>query len=295
MSRPLHLPSAGFRICTDRGTWAKFRRARVKKYFHVINIGLQNNLQYRVNYLTRTLFSFIPLFAMLSLWRVVYEQPHGASGSSFSKEQMMFYYLLVAVVDVLTAVNEDDWQIAADIREGNISQFLLKPVDYLWYRLCLFFSGRIAFIAVAALPLLLFIWLFRQYVMPPVNLTAALVFPVSLVLTALLQFFISYAMAMLAFWLLEISTFIFILFAFEYLASGHLFPLDILPPALKATLFFTPFPYQLYFPISVYLGKVTGPELWRGLTFQLLWVLAAYCFARWMWRRGIKKYSAFGG
>ena len=60
---------------------------------------------------------------------------------------MMFYYLLVAVVDVLTAVNEDDWQIAADIREGNISQFLLKPVDYLWYRLCLFFSGRIAFIA----------------------------------------------------------------------------------------------------------------------------------------------------
>ena len=60
---------------------------------------------------------------------------------------MIFYYLLVAVVDVLTAVNEDDWQIAADIREGNISQFLLKPVDYLWYRLGLFFSGRIAFVA----------------------------------------------------------------------------------------------------------------------------------------------------
>jgi len=54
---------------------------------------------------------------------------------------------------VLTAVNEDDWQIAADIREGNISQFLLKPIDYLWYRLCLFFSGRIAFIAMASVPL----------------------------------------------------------------------------------------------------------------------------------------------
>ena len=63
---------------------------------------------------------------------------------------MIFYYLLVAVVDVFTAVNEDDWQIAADIREGNISQFLLKPVDYLWYRLCLFFSGRLAFVAMAA-------------------------------------------------------------------------------------------------------------------------------------------------
>jgi ABC-type uncharacterized transport system permease subunit len=38
----------------------------MKKYWHVIGIGIQNNLTYRVNYLTRTLFSFIPLFAMLS-------------------------------------------------------------------------------------------------------------------------------------------------------------------------------------------------------------------------------------
>ena len=268
----------------------------MKKYLHVINIGLQSNLAYRFNYLTRTLFSFIPLFAMLSLWQTIYAHRNGTAGtSSFSQSEMMFYYLLVAVVDVLTAVNEDDWQIAADIREGNISQFLLKPVDYLWYRLCLFFSGRIAFIAVAGIPLAIFIFCFRQYVLPPADLTALLVFPVSLVLTALLQFFISYAMAMLAFWLLEISTFIFILFAFEYLASGHLFPLDILPPVLKQILYLTPFPYQMYFPISIYLGKAAGVELWRGLIIQFLWVIAAYAFARFMWRRGIKRYSAFGG
>lgn len=267
----------------------------MKKYLHVISIGLQSNLAYRVNYLTRTLFSFIPLFAMLSLWRTIYAHRSGGVSSGFTEAEMMFYYLLVAVVDVLTAVNEDDWQIAADIREGNISQFLLKPVDYLWYRLCLFFSGRIAFIMVAAVPLAVFILWFRQYILPPADLSTLPVLVVSLVLTALLQFFISYAMAMLAFWLLEISTFIFILFAFEYLASGHLFPLDILPPVVKEVLYFTPFPYQLYFPISIYLGKVAGVELWRGLATQALWVMAAYVFARWMWRRGIKKYSAFGG
>jgi ABC-2 type transport system permease protein len=268
----------------------------MRKYLHVISTGLQNNLQYRFNYLTRTLFSFIPLFAMLSLWRTIYAH-NGRTGdaSGFSQGMMIFYYLLVAVVDVLTAVNEDDWQIAADIREGNISQFLLKPVDYLWYRLSLFVAGRIAFIAMAILPLAVFIFCFHENWLWPASATAAVVFPVSLALTALLQFFISYAMAMLAFWLLEISTLIFILFAFEYLASGHLFPLDLLPPMVKQLLYLTPFPYQLYFPISVYLGKVSGPELWRGLAAQLLWVLAAYAFARFMWRRGIKRYSAFGG
>ena len=136
----------------------------MKKYWHVIGIGIQNNLTYRVNYLSRTLFSFIPLFAMLSLWRTVYAgKEQGSALGGYTQAQMIFYYLLVAVVDVLTAVNEDDWQIAADIREGNISQFLLKPIDYLWYRLCLFFSGRITFIAMACVPLGIFIFCFRAY------------------------------------------------------------------------------------------------------------------------------------
>ena len=268
----------------------------MKKYWHVIGIGIQNNLTYRFNYLTRTLFSFIPLFAMLSLWRTIYAgKGQGSALGGYSQAQMIFYYLLVAVVDVLTAVNEDDWQIAADIREGNISQFLLKPIDYLWYRLCLFFSGRIAFIAMACVPLAAFIFCFRDYLVWPAGGAALPAFVISLVLTALLQFFISYTMAMLAFWMLEISTFIFILFAFEYLASGHLFPLDLLPPVIGHALFFTPFPSMLYVPIAIYMGKIAGAAIWLGLLTQLLWLLLAYALARFAWRRGIRRYAAFGG
>ena len=267
----------------------------MKKYLYVIGIGIQNNLTYRFNYLTRTLFSFIPLFAMLSLWQKIYSGSGGATHSGWTKAEMIFYYMLIAVVDVFTAVNEDDWQIAADIREGNISQFLLKPIDYLWYRLCLFFSGRVTFVMMAGIPLAVFIFCFRNYFLPPASTEAMIVFPCSLVLTALLQFFISYAMAMLAFWLLEISTLIFILFAFEYIASGHMFPLNLFPPPLFHALMFTPFPYQMYFPVAVYMGKISGADLWGGLLAQFLWVLLTYALARFMWRRGIKKYSAFGG
>jgi ABC-2 type transport system permease protein len=268
----------------------------MRKYWHVIGIGIQNNLTYRVNYLTRTLFSLIPLFAMLSLWSTIYRgKEAGSALGGYTQAQMIFYYLLVAVVDVLTAVNEDDWQIAADIREGNISQFLIKPIDYLWYRLCLFFSGRVAFISMACVPLAVFIFCFRQYFVVPASEAALIAFPVSLVLTALLQFFISYTMAMLAFWLLEISTFIFILFAFEFIASGHLFPLDLLPPAVEHALWFTPFPSMLYTPIGIYMGKIAGADLARSLFTQLGWVLVGYALARFAWRRGIKKYAAFGG
>jgi len=58
---------------------------------------------------------------------------------------------------------------------------------------------------------------------------------------------------------------------------------------------FTPFPYQLYFPVSIYMGKVQGAELVRGLLTQLAWVAIAYVIARAAWARGLRKYSAVGG
>src|SRR6266566_8572558 len=216
----------------------------MKKYLHVLNIGIQNNLTYRFNFLARTLFGLIPLIAVLYMWRTIYQgKGAGSMVGSYSLAQMISYYLLVTIVDALTAVNEDDWQIAGDIKDGNISQFLLKPIDYLAYRLCLFLSGRLAYLAVAAVPLALFILYLRRYFVLPADWPTLGLFLVSVFLTALLQFFMSYTMAMLAFWVLEVSTFIFILFAFEYIASGHLFPLDILPRGLASVLGFTPFPY----------------------------------------------------
>ena len=272
------------------------KRSAMKKYWHVLNIGIQNNLTYRLNFLARAVFGLIPLVAILYVWQKIYSgNGAGSTVGTYSLAQMISYYLLTTVVDALTAVNEDDWQIAADIKDGNISQFLLKPIDYLWYRLCLFLSGRVTYLAVAATPLAIFILYLHQYFVLPPNWTAFGAFLISTALTALLQFFMSYTMAMLAFWVLEVSTFIFILFAFEYLASGHLFPLDILPHGLEQALFLTPFPYQLYFPVSIYMGKAAGMDLIRGLLIQGLWVIAAYGLARFAWRRGIKHYSAVGG
>jgi len=102
-------------------------------------------------------------------------------------------------------------------------------------------------------------------------------------------------MALLAFWVLDVSTFIFILYAFEYIAGGHLFPLDVLPPVANQALHFTPFPYLLFFPVNIYLGRVTGAQLWQGLLVQACWVAAALVLARLVWSRGIRKYSAVGG
>ena len=74
-----------------------------------------------------------------------------------------------------------------------------------------------------------------------------------------------------------------------------MFPLDMMPPAIQHALAFTPFPSMLYAPIAIYMGKISGNGIALGLLTQLFWVTMMYALARFMWRRGIKKYAAFGG
>jgi ABC-2 type transport system permease protein len=133
----------------------------MQKYWHVVKIGFANTLVYRFNFFFRGAFSLIPLLATIYLWRTIYRgQTGGVAG--YSLAGMISYYLMVTIVDSLTAVAEDDWQIAADIKDGNISQFLLKPINYLVYRLCLFFSGRLIFAAVSIVPVGIFIFCWRE-------------------------------------------------------------------------------------------------------------------------------------
>src|SRR5215510_11978619 len=162
----------------------------MRKYWHVFGVGIQNNLTYRFNFLARTLFGLIPLIAVLYVWKAIFAgKEAGATVGVYTFAEMVSYYLLATIVDALTAVNEDDWQIAADIKDGNISQFLLKPIDYLLFRLCLFVSGRMTYLAVAAVPLAVFVLSLSHYFVLPASAAAFGWFLLSILMTALLQFF----------------------------------------------------------------------------------------------------------
>lgn len=267
-----------------------------RKYARVLVIGVQSTLVYRSNFLFRAVVSLVPLMGTLHVWRAIYAgKSEGASIGGYTLSAMISYYLMVNVVDALTAVAEDDWAIAGDIREGRISQFLLRPMNYLTYRLCLYLSGRAIYTTVALIPVILFtLWLRRDFYWPNHSFTYVL-FPLAVFLGGLMQFFIAYMVALLAFWILDVSTFIFIQFAFEYLASGHLFPLDLLPPSVATLLRLTPYPYLTFFPASVYLEKLSPPELAAGFAFQAAWLLVLFGAAQALWSRGIRRYSAFGG
>ncbi len=51
----------------------------------------------------------------------------------------------------------------------------------------------------------------------------------------------------------------------EYFLSGHAFPLDMLPPWIAGIVKWSPFPYELYFPVKVFMERI---RVAAGITDQ---------------------------
>ncbi len=267
---------------------------KLATYSRVFTIGLQDTFVYRWNFLLRSLFGIVPLVGTVFIWQAVFES-RGAAIGGYDFREMIFYFLLTILVENLVTPTEDEWRIAAEIRDGQISALLVKPLDYLGYRVSLFLSYR-ALYTLVTLPLVAVIfWWFRDYLRLPAHAITWAAFGASLLMAAFLQFFIAYALAMMAFWILEITTIIFILYSFEYFLSGNVFPLDILPGWLHGFLRWSPFTYELFFPVQIYLERVRGAALATGLLIQAGWVIAMFLLARMLFHLGVRKYQAVGG
>ena len=265
------------------------------KYRAMFNLGLQNTVIYRWNFLFRAVSGLIPLLGGLYLWRALYEARADRDIAGYNFSAIICYFLYVMLAENLITPVEDEWQIAADIRDGRLSSFLIRPFDYMLYRLTLFGSGRLMFTAVSILPSAALLWIFRRHLQVPSGWETWALTAVSLVMAAMIQFFVSYALAMIAFWLLEISTIVFIVYSFEYFLSGRVFPLDLMPEHFRRITEWLPFTYELYFPVAIFLERVQGPALVRGLCIQGMWVLVAFGAARFLWARGLRRYQAVGG
>ena len=165
------------------------------------------------------------------------------------------------MLDTLTVPNEDDFQIAEDIREGRINALLLKPLDYRLYRFHLYAAARLVHAAFAARPAG-----HRHDLAGPLLRRAALAGESAAgaarhVGAALIQFFFCFTLAMIAFWILDIGSVTFIIYSVEFLLGGHIFPDRRLPAlAAGASASACPSPTKSIFPPRSSSATSTAPR-----------------------------------
>ncbi len=266
------------------------------KYRHVFLTGIQSNLVYRWNFAIRASFSLLHLVYVFILWGAAYSGKQEIGG--FSIQATLTYFMLLLVLQYFLSPANDDYEISEEIRNGLINQFITKPINYLGYRLSLYFSARLVTGGLSLLPVLAAIPLLGPYIVFPGPEHAALyalAIP-SLAFSALIQFTIAYCFGLLTFWFLEIQSFIILSLAFETVLGGQIFPLDLMPDWLHAISRWLPYYYQMYFPAALLTGRITDLNIaLQGLAIQAGWVLALLALATVLWRRGLRRHTAVGG
>jgi len=117
----------------------------------------------------------------------------------------------------------------------------------------------------------------------------------SLAMAFLLGFLLEATIGMIGFWFLEVNSLFFVYMLFNFFFSGHMFPIDLLPGVWGDLVKLMPLQYLAYFPAAVFLGKVSGPDLVHGLWVQFAWIVFFLVASRIALRRGVRRYSGFGG
>ena len=277
--------------------------AGLRTWFTILVISLEERLAYRGDFILGTLMRFLPIVTQVFLWTAVFAATSRSDIAGYSRTDIVAYYLLTMVTRAFSSMPGLAGGIARSIRDGSVKKYLVQPVDYVSFLLAARIAHKLVYYAVALLPFAGVFYICRGYFPPLPDAVTIAAFVAALGMSFLLGFFMEATLGMLGFWFLEVSSIIFAYMLVQYLLSGHMFPLDMLSGiqtgitgvSVADLVRWLPFEYTAYFPAAVWLGKVRGAELVRSLAIEAGWVVAMAVACRIVWRRGTRRYSAFGG
>lgn len=270
--------------------------ARAATWWTILRISIEERLVYRGDFALGTLMRFLPIVTQIFLWQAILATIADGDVKGYAHGDMVAYYLLTMISRAFSSMPGLASGIALQVREGEIKKFLVQPIDFIGFLLLSRIAHKLVYYLISAGPFAFVFFLCRGYFVngwpePEVFLCYVL----SLIMGFVLGFFLEATLGLIGFWWLEVSSLLFVYMLFNFFLSGHMFPLDLLPEPWSLLVDLLPLKYLAYFPASVFLGKVEGAELIRGLWIELAWIVFFIVAARFLFWRGVRRYSGFGG
>jgi len=263
----------------------------VKKYAALFKSNLLNSLEYRGALLTWILVEIASLTSAIFLWTGAFRTNNFVGEYQFSS--MILYYLLIPIVAGITNTFVSE-VLPRKIKDGEISTELVKPISFTTITLINNMAIKITQFSIK-IPVYFVVsfFLFRAFNLKidPVNLIIC--FFVCL-LAYLLHFFLDYALSLVSFWMEDTWSLSLLKLVCLFVFGGMSYPLDLAPAALRSIIWFLPFRFIFYFPISVAQGKFNTTSFVYDIISLLLWTIFFFLLGKFLWTRGVKKFSAYG-
>jgi ABC-2 type transport system permease protein len=262
---------------------------RIYRRFWQVNWAEQ--WQYRANLLMYLLYWLVSPIVYLSVWTTIAKSQGSVNGLTVN--DFITYYLTVLVVDQLTS-DITIHLLAYKIQDGTLSSELLRPVHPILTNTLVNNLAFKSLIFTVFVPIWLALYLLFQPDYSGVSWQSVLLALPAIAIGFGINFLLGATLTCLAFWTTRVYSIAEFYYALSALFSGQFVPLTLLPPVAQQAAGFLPFQFYIYFPVQIILGKMSLEATLRTYGVGLVWLLSAYLLFLWIWRVGVKRFSAVG-
>lgn len=274
-------------IVPRRRSW----RRGLGKYLAIARVNLLNQLVYIWDTVTGSLLMILFIFIFAQLWGATFEAQGAAVISGFTLNQTVWYFVWAEMIQMgkIRHVNT----VQEEVKDGSLAYTLGRPYNYLVYHfsfgigstlvttvvlLCL--GGLVAYSQVGGLQT------FRPETLPGLLLVTGL--------ALVLDFCVLSIIALMAFFMEDVSSLVFVYHKIVFVLGGLLIPVDFLPEWLQAIARVLPFNMVVYSPARLFVNWDAG--LFRyTVGMQVFWIAVIGAVLAVIYRYGVRRVSINGG
>ncbi len=227
----------------------------------------------------------------LAVWTSIANSKGNVNG--LTANDFITYYMTLLVVDQITS-NIVIHTFAYKVQDGTLSAELIRPIHPMLTNALV---NNIAFKTLnfmAFIPVWIVLFLLYKPDYSSVSLTGILLAIPAMILGFFVGFLLSATITSLAFWTTRVYSIHEFYFASILLFSGQFVPLTLMPKLIQNIAQYLPFQLLIYYPIELILGKLSQAQIVQGYVVGVIWLVVAIALFNWMWRNGVKRYSAVG-
>jgi ABC-2 type transport system permease protein len=237
-------------------------------------------LGWRAFMVTLVLQGVVPPLVGLAVWsQALPERPEIAA-----------YFAALIFVRMLTVCYEPH-TFLNNIYDGALVGDLLEPRPVVLSVLGSNLAWRAWHVLMVA-PVLVGVWLLTSVRVDWLDVVLALP---AMVLAAALLFLFTYTLVLAAFWTERAHALAGAGYLSVILLGGEAAPVPLLPSEVRSVVAALPFRAMMGFPAEIAAGMLGDAEIVVGYGLQVGWVLVFGLLAAWVWRAGVRRYTAVGG
>lgn len=261
------------------------------KYIEISKITIKSLLIYKADVIGTALMSFFKVFIAIILWSAVYQFQTTLVG--YTLPMLITYYIIIDFLQKIDQSQEFASQIAEEIRKGEFSKYIVKPMNPLFYFITVSISKSFYRFFIGFAMLLIILVGVQKYVVAPASMEAVLWGILFFLLGSFFLILFNYFITILSFYFIEVSSLFVLKSILLSFLVGELIPLSFLPNAIVEVFRFFPFYYVLYYPVELYLSGDMS-HLSTALIVSLSWNIGFFILIQIVYQKIIKNYAGVG-